>query len=54
MAYKDGEVIGKESDGSLIQWDADAQAPYSSGETLTDFGESNLTSAEKQRLGLEA
>lgn len=42
----DGEVIGVEPTGALIQWDAEAGAPYTSGETLEQFGLENLSAAE--------
>lgn len=43
-------MLGLENDGTLIQWDADAGKPYTAGETLAEFGEDNLTAAERVRL----
>lgn len=48
--FKDFEVIGVESDGKLIQWDAGTKTPYVSGDTLEEFGVHNLTEQEIDRL----
>ena len=47
--YSDGEVLGVDSDGHLVQWNADAEATYNSGETLEKFGVQNLSDLELQR-----
>lgn len=47
--YTDGEVVGVEADGHLVQWSADAGAAYNSGETLEQFGVQNLSDLELQR-----
>jgi len=36
--YDDGEVIGIDADGCLIQWNADDGCAYNCGETLDEFG----------------
>lgn len=47
--FFDGEVVGVDSDGHLIQWSADARATYNSGETLEEYGVRNLSALELQR-----
>ena len=48
----DGEVLGQDADGGLIQWNATAGAPYNSGQSVEEFGVSNLSEAEMKRLNL--
>lgn len=48
----DGEVLGRDGDGGLIQWDASSGAPYNSGETVEEFALDNLSGAELNRLNL--
>lgn len=48
----DGEVLGQDADGGLIQWNATAGAPYNSGQTVEEFGISNLSEAESKRLNV--
>lgn len=48
--YTDGEVIGVDTDGCLIQWDGIKEESYNSGETLEQFGEGNLTGEELKRV----
>ena len=50
--YTDGEVMGLDTDGRIIQWDADKDEPYNCGETPEQFGLDNLTPVERERLGL--
>ena len=50
MTYQDFEVIGLDSDGTVVQWNAETNQPYNCGETLEEFGVDNLTSAELQRV----
>lgn len=47
--FFDGEVVGVDSDRHLIQWSADARSTYNSGETLEEFGVTNLSALELQR-----
>ena len=47
--YSDGEVVGVDSDGHLVQWNSDAGATYNSGETLEQFGVQNLSEQELLR-----
>ena len=46
----DGEVLGRDADGGLIQWDATAGAPYNSGQSVEEFGLGNLSEPELKRL----
>lgn len=46
----DGEVLGLDTDGCVIQWDKALAAPYNSGETLSEFGLKNMTQAEAERV----
>jgi hypothetical protein len=50
MDYRDGEIIGLNPDGTIIQWNADDQQPYSPGETPEQFGLNNLTAKEARCL----
>lgn len=50
--YKDGEVIGIDTDGGLVIWDSFAKAGFNCGESIEEFGPANLTSTEKQRLAI--
>lgn len=50
MNYEDGEVIGLDTDGNLIQWDAEKKAAYNSGVTPEDFGIENLHPRELARI----
>ena len=50
MPY-DGEVLGIDSDGTLLQWDADKEEVYNCGETIEEFGEDQLTPQELETLG---
>ncbi|KLR57147.1 hypothetical protein [Diaphorobacter sp. J5-51] len=46
----DGEVLGQDADGGLIQWNSATGAPYNSGQTVEEFGIGNLSEAELKRL----
>jgi hypothetical protein len=35
--YQDGEILGIDTDGTLILWDAERNQPYNCGETLAEF-----------------
>lgn len=56
---QDGEwkVVGKEADGTLICREVDGpedgSCDWNCGETLEEFGESNLLPAERAALGLD-
>jgi hypothetical protein len=50
--HYDGEILGLDSDGCIIQWDGDSGAPYNCGETPEQFGIANITEAEAARLGI--
>jgi hypothetical protein len=52
-AYRDGEVLGIDKDGGVIQWDLQGKRRYNCGENLQQFGVCNLTAPEKKRLGLK-
>jgi hypothetical protein len=46
----DGEVMGIDTDGCLICWDALKKFRYNSGETIQEYGAQNLTEIERNRL----
>jgi hypothetical protein len=46
----DGEVLGIDEDGCLVQYDADNGTAYNCGETLDEFGIDNLTQSERDRI----
>ncbi len=46
---EDGEVVGIDTDGCVVQWGSDCGL-YNSGETLAEFGESNLRPHEAARI----
>lgn len=48
----DGEIIGVDTDGCVIQWDARDGEPYNSGETVFEFGLNNMSADEIVRVGL--
>jgi hypothetical protein len=48
----DGEVLGLDNDGCVIQWNAEEEATYNSGETPEQFGRDNFTEAELERITL--
>jgi hypothetical protein len=48
--HADNEVLGIDTDGCLILWDADKRQRYNCGETLEQWGKENLTSQEISRL----
>ena len=50
MNYEDGEVVGLDTDGCLIQWDAEKAVQYNSGMTPEDFGIENLHQRELARI----
>jgi len=51
-SYYDGEVLGLDRDGRIIQWDKPGHCRYNCGETPEQFGIENLTAREKKRLGI--
>lgn len=51
-SHVDGEVIGIDGDGCLIQWDGQAGVAYNSGHDAQGFGMDNLSQLEKERLNL--
>ncbi len=46
----DGEILGVEDNGQVIQWSSDGGCQYVSGMTLDDFPLSGMTSAEAERV----
>ena len=48
--YADGEVLGADVDGCLIQWDRQGDVAYNCGETLEGFGPENLNAVELARV----
>ncbi len=49
-SHSDGEILGVENDGKVIQWSADGGCQYVSGMTLDDFPLSGMTPAEVDRI----
>ena len=52
-AYLEGEVLGIDTDGCLICWNARDKERYNCGQTLEEFGVCNLREAEKKRLNIK-
>lgn len=51
--YEDGEIIRLDpATGYIVQWNADDQCEYISGETPEEFGLHNIRPHELARLGL--
>lgn len=50
VRYEDGEVLGVDKDGGLLQWNAKTGEPYNCGETLEQFGANNLSATEHTRV----
>lgn len=50
-ACADGEVLGLDTDGHVVQWGPEC-GPYNSGESLAAFGPYNLRPGERARVGL--
>jgi hypothetical protein len=48
--FSDGQVLGIDNDGCLIQWDSNKGERYNCGETLNQFGIKNLSDKEKKTL----
>ena len=48
--HKDGEVLGLDTDGCILQWDSTKGEVYNGGETPAMFGLCNMTAAERERL----
>lgn len=48
--FQHEEVVGVDSDGCVVQWDAINQRLYNSGETPEQFGIAGLTTVEKLRI----
>jgi hypothetical protein len=52
ITYDDGEVVGVDTDGTILCWDAKQEKPYNTGETLAQYGTVDLTDREKFKLGM--
>ena len=48
--YEDGEIIGLDHDGCILQWDGDEGETYNCGETPEQFGLEYMTTAERKRI----
>lgn len=48
---QDGEILGLDRDGSIIQWNADDLETYNCGDTPEEFGVDNIRPHEAERLG---
>lgn len=51
-SFEDGEIIGVDTDGSLILWNADNNTTYNSGEPLEAYSDSELSKKELTRVKL--
>lgn len=51
--YEDGEVLGVDADGYVLQWHTEKQSPYNSGESVKDFGRKNMRRHEWARIRKE-
>lgn len=49
MNYDDFEVVGLDTDCCVIQWDAASGTAYNSGQTVAEFGLSNMSDTEQAR-----
>ena len=47
---EDGEILGIDRDGFLLQWNADDLEIYNSAETVEEFGEANIRPHEWDRI----
>ncbi len=47
---KDGEVLGLDTDGTVVCWNEGDELPYNTGETVEEYG--SMTQAERKRCGL--
>lgn len=45
-----GEVIALDTDGCIVQWNAETCTPYNCGENPEQFGIDNLTDIERERI----
>lgn len=50
--HSDGDVLGLDTDGCIVQWDGDAGRRYNCGETPSQFGLANLDESEIARVGV--
>jgi hypothetical protein len=52
-SYRDGDVIGIDTDKCLILWNGSKKQGENCGETLEQFGIENLFPKELKRLGID-
>lgn len=50
FSLRDGEVVGVDTDGNLICYNASTHSNYNCGETLESYGVDNLTPTELKRV----
>jgi hypothetical protein len=50
--YRDGEVLGLDKDGHVVEWNARTEMPVESGQSLAEFGLQNLREDELVRVGV--
>ena len=50
VTYEDGEIIGLDTDGCVLQWDVDTGTAYNSDETPEVYGLHNIRSHEMERI----
>lgn len=51
-SLQDGEVLGMDSHGNVVQWNGEDHEVYSSGQTLKQFGIHKLQYREAARVGV--
>lgn len=49
--YQDYEVIGLDTDGRVLQWNARTQEAYNCGQTPEEYGLENFSNIELERIG---
>lgn len=52
ITYEDGEIIGLDTDGCVLQWDVDTASAYNSGETPEQYGLHNIRPHEMERINI--
>ena len=48
--FQDGEILGLDNDGCLLQWDGEHGCVYNCGETPVEFGLDNIFPHELARI----
>jgi hypothetical protein len=50
LKIKDGEIVGLDADGCIVQWNGEDQVLYNCGETPKQFDSRNMTAKELRRI----